>query len=98
MLDIMFGVNILQRDLVIIKIHTMVGRKEKLKFLARATVGTSLYVSLRSFVSACVRFCFHLSKRPSSYCLIHFGGSSGAARRRKKTFDGKRPLMMEDHL
>ena len=52
-----------------------------------------------------------LSKRPSSFCLIHFGGSSGAAQgqlgggrrplmeddfRWKKTFDGKRPLMEDD--
>ena len=44
----------------------------------------------------------HLSKRPSSYCLIHFGGSSGAAwgqlgvssgAPRKMTFDGRRHLM-----
>ena len=48
-----------------------------------------------------------LSKRPSSYCLIHFGGSSGAAhgqlmgssgvaRRRKTTFDERRPSMEDD--
>ena len=49
-----------------------------------------------------------LSKRPSSFCLIHFkgisgasrghlGGSSGAAQGWKPTFDGRRPLM-EDEL
>ena len=47
------------------------------------------------FVDVCPSFClsvfpsfqmyvfpvfFSLSKRPSSFCLIHFGGSSGAAR------------------
>ena len=48
-----------------------------------------------------------LSKRPSSFCLIHFGGSSGAARISKTTFDGrhlpckttfdgKRPSMEDD--
>ena len=31
--------------------------------------------------------------RPSSYCLIHFGVSSGAARRRKKTFSTVRIRM-----
>ena len=38
-----------------------------------------------------------LSKRPSSFCLIHFVGTSGAARGQKRTFDGRRPLM-EDAL
>ena len=33
MLDMMFRVDILQRDLVIIKTHTVVGRKERLIFL-----------------------------------------------------------------
>ena len=48
-----------------------------------------------------------LSKRPSSFCLIHFrgisgasrghlGGSSGAAQGWKPTFDGRRPLMEDD--
>ena len=48
-----------------------------------------------------------LSKRPSSFCLIHFGGISGAARGQlgdssgaaqglKPTFDGRRPLMEDD--
>ena len=36
---------------------------------------------------------FYLSKRPSSYCLIHFGVSSGAARRRMKTFSTVRIRM-----
>ena len=38
-----------------------------------------------------------LSKRPSSFCLIHFVGTSGAAEGQKRTFDGRRPLM-EDAL
>ena len=33
MLDMVFRVDILQRDLVIIKTHTVVGRKERLIFL-----------------------------------------------------------------
>ena len=48
-----------------------------------------------------------LSKRPSSFCLIHFVGTSGAARGQKRTFDGRhlwwkrtldgrRPLMEDD--
>ena len=37
-----------------------------------------------------------LSKRPSSYCLIHFVGSSGAAWRQKTTFNGRRPSMEDD--
>ena len=37
-----------------------------------------------------------LSKRPSSYCLIHFGGSSGEAWGQKTTFDGRGPLMEDD--
>ena len=35
-----------------------------------------------------------LSKRPSSYCLIHFGGSSGAAQ--GQLGGGRRPLMEND--
>ena len=72
--------------------------------------------SIYGFV--CFVFLFHfvrqkkcLSKRPSSYCLIHFGGSSGAAQgqlgvgrrslmeddlRWKMTFDGRRPSMEDD--
>ena len=37
-----------------------------------------------------------LSKRPSSFCLIHFGGTSGAVGRQKTTFDGSRPSMEDD--
>ena len=35
-----------------------------------------------------------LSKRPSSFCLIHFGGNSGAARGQLR--GGSRPLMEAD--
>ena len=46
-------------------------------FLARATVGTSLYVSLLQFM----RFCFSLSKRPSSQLiwLDSFWGQLGGS-------------------
>ena len=37
---------------------------------------------------------FFLSKRPSSYCLIHFRGSSGAAQ--GQLGGGRRPLMEDD--
>ena len=53
-------------------------------------------VSLTQYVvlSACPSVCLSvpvslLSKRPSSYCLIHFGGTLGAARGQKTTFDGR---------
>ena len=65
-------------------------------FLARATEGTSLLGSLRSlvrtYVSVCTYISVFLSKRPSSFCLIHFGGSSRveANLRWKTTFDGRR--------
>ena len=39
---------------------------------------------------------FSLSKRPSSICLIHFGGKSVAARGQKETFGGSRPSMEDD--
>ena len=67
------------------------------EFLARVTVGTSLYVWLRQSVSQCVRaFLFFLClNNQASNCLIHFGGSSGAAQR-KTTSDGGRPLTEND--
>ena len=37
------------------------------------------------------------SKQPSSFCLIHFGGTSGAAQGQKMTFDERRPSMEDDH-
>ena len=44
----------------------------------------------------CVMSRQSLSKRPSSFCLIHFGGNSGAAQGWKPTFDGRHPLMEDD--
>ena len=46
---------------------------------------------VRSFFSR-----LYLSKRPSSFCLIHFWGSSGAAPGQNRTFEGRRPLKEDD--
>ena len=57
-------------------------------------------LNTRRCVCVCVSSVFAmiiLSKRPSSYCLIHFGGSLGASWGQKTTFDGRRPSM-EDYL
>ena len=56
------------------------------------------YVSFRFVCYVSLRFVCYVKKnvcliRPSSYCLIHFGVSSGAARRRKKTFSTVRIRM-----
>ena len=75
------------------------------KRLFSQSVSLTQYVVLSVRPPACLSVPVSLlSKRPSSYCLIHFGSSSGqlggisgAARRRKTTFDGRR-LLMEDDL
>ena len=70
--------------------------------LVRFLVAEQLYKQVRVFVCGSVglRVClytkFSLSKRPSSICLIHFGGKSVAARGQKETFGGSRPSMEDD--
>ena len=65
--------------------------------------GATLYTVVSVCVWVYLSQIFLLSKRPSSYCLIHFkvaqgqlGDSSGAARRQKTPFDGRCPLMEND--
>ena len=65
-------------------------------FVVRSSTNMWLCVFVRSFVT--FRLLRFVKKnvcliRPSSYCLIHFGVSSGAARRRKKTFSTVRIRM-----
>ena len=69
-----------------------------ISLLARATVGTSLYVWLRQWVTSCVFFATsNLCLKDQAYnCLIHLGGSSGAAGIQNMTLDGRRPSMEDD--
>ena len=54
------------------------------------SVSLTQYVVLSVLLSSCPPVPVSLlSKRPSSFCLIHFGGTSGAARGQKTTFDGR---------
>ena len=72
----------------------------------RSMLPQYMALSVSSFVSfVSFRQKFYLSKRPSSYCLIHFGGSSGAARgqlggssgaAQGQLGGGRRPLMEDD--
>ena len=79
---------------------TMVGKSRrwlniKLTTLIFRQHAASIYGFVCSFRFVTFRFVKKkcLSKRPSSYCLIHFEVSSGAARRRKKTFSTVRIRM-----
>ena len=62
------------------KIYGILSSWRKCRFLARATVGTLLYVWLRQCVRYLVRFFFatsNLCLNDQAYnCLTHFGGSS----------------------
>ena len=68
---------------------------------ALTKLALDLHVNLAMFVCTVygVRSFFsrlYLSKRPSSFWLIHFWGSSGAARLQNRTFEGRRPLTEDD--
>ena len=58
------------------------------------SVSLTQYVVLTVRPSACPSVPVSLlSKRPSSYCQNHFGGTLGAALGQKTTFNGRRPLI-----
>ena len=56
------------------------------------SVYLSICVSVYLYICACVLLLQSLSKRPSSFCLIHFGAAQGW----KPTFGGRWPLMEDD--
>ena len=61
------------------------------------SVSLTQYVVLFVHLPACLPVPVSLlSKRPSSFCLIHFVGTSGAAGGQKRTFNRRRPLMEDD--
>ena len=65
-------------------------------FLVRASAWLNTWSCSPACLSACLFQLAYCLKDQAPNCLIHFGGSWGAAREQKMTFTGRRPSMEDD--